>query len=205
MQKLCAKSFQHKRDCHDSLRLCRPFGRLYGYSQKRRVRHFVFGGKNIKNTSDSAENCKHKLADSWFSSVGLKVEKNRAAEPEEQWSLYRFLSSGKSCWDHLSAHVRSEWRRDVRSRWKGIIRNYWLTATSGVWHSWRHKAAAGFSPQSGSPGGGLTATYCTPNAKAFPIDSRHRCSAKSLSWIYCPQQPAGDNRFTIPIWLHYRL
>ena len=42
MQKLFAKSFQHKRDCYDSVRLCRPFGRLYGYSQKRRVRHFVF-------------------------------------------------------------------------------------------------------------------------------------------------------------------
>ena len=27
------------------------------------------------------------------------------------------------------------------------------------------RAAAGFSPQSGSPGGGLTATYCTPNDK----------------------------------------
>ena len=27
------------------------------------------------------------------------------------------------------------------------------------------KAAAGFSPQSGSPGGGLSATYCPPNEK----------------------------------------
>ena len=33
------------------------------------------------------------------------------------------------------------------------------------------KGCVGFSPQSGSPGGGVTATYCTPNAKAFPIDS----------------------------------
>ena len=30
------------------------------------------------------------------------------------------------------------------------------------------KAAAGFSPQCGSPGGGLTATYCTPNVMTFP-------------------------------------
>ena len=29
------------------------------------------------------------------------------------------------------------------------------------------RAAAGFSPQSGSTGGGLTATYYTPNAKTF--------------------------------------
>ena len=37
--------------------------------------------------------------------------------------------------------------------------------------SWPKAKGGGFSPQSGSPGGGLTPTYRTPNAKAFPIGS----------------------------------
>ena len=59
-------------------------------------------------------------------------------------------------------------RRDVRSRLKASmrIRSKNVPSRSPTQLA-ATRAAAGFSPQSGSPGGGLTATYCTPNARTF--------------------------------------
>ena len=34
MQKLSAKSFQHRHDCFDCVCVCRPRGRIYGCSRK---------------------------------------------------------------------------------------------------------------------------------------------------------------------------
>ena len=78
---------------------------------------------------------------------------------------HRFVSSGLKVAKCSPSFGTAGCAKPVKSIIRIDLRN---EASGNLTQLAALKAAAGFSPQCGSPGGGLTATYCTPNAMTFP-------------------------------------